>query len=220
MPYLIFFPSTGAVRLFNEYNLAQATYPHNPIIPDWQGVLAQVKVANKARGRNEDEHTVHAWYEAMFEWIDATGHLTFVDGVEIKAPDGSLHKRPKYHDDDDAETVAKAFWKLANASAKAITKQPLPSSEKKRGRPTGYSIDLVQANVALDAIRSREVKVPEQVRAVIELLTNKEFDYYTADEMKRLCNSSEFYKKVRTEQDGWRIWRYYQPMLRELGVVK
>jgi len=96
----------------------------------------------------------------------------------------------------------------------------MPASEKKRGRPTGFSIDLVQANVVLSAIKAREIKAPAQVRAVIELLTNKEFDYYTADEMKRLCNSSEFYKAVCTEQDGWRIWRYYQPMLRELGVVK
>ena len=211
--FVVFFPATGACRVFDSYNMAEATYPRQPIM---QKSTVET-VFKKIRAKDD---TIHDWYERLFEWVDSSGYLAFVDGVSVKSPSGSVHKRPKYHDDDDDPTMYVAFWQLAVNAGNAVKKIPAAASEKKRGRPAGYRIDLVQANVVLEQIKTREVKVPAQVRSLIELFTEQEFDYYTLAEMQRLCNSSAFYKLITTKQDGWRIFRYYAPTMTQLGVLK
>lgn len=213
MAFVVFFPTTGACRVFDSYNLAEATYPKQPIIQKG-GVLAAFRKYAKQCD------SIHDWYERLFEWVDSSGYLSYVDGISVRSPSGSLHKRPKYHDSDDEQTMVVSFWELAVNAGNHVKKLPAPASEKKRGRPAGFRIDLVQANVVLENIKTREVKVPAQVRAMIELFTKQEFDYYTLAEMQRLCNSSQFYQHINTKQDGWRIFRYYTPMMTELGVLK
>lgn len=216
--YIIFFPSTGVCRVFDSYNLAEATYPKQPIIQEG-GVLAAFNKFKRANPKSEQ--TIHDWYEELFHWIDSQGYLTQdSSGRFSRSPTNTIHKRPKYHDDDTPETMAEAFWRLAVNAGNIVKAKPTASVEKKRGRPTGYNIDLVQANVVLQALQTREMKAPAQVKQMIEFFTEQEFDYYTLAEMQRTCNSSAFSMKVKTVQDGWRIFRYYTPMLREMGVLK
>lgn len=215
--FVVYFPQTGACRVFDSYNLAEATYPKQPIISSVDVLPSLVAKHNK---QAKTDLTIHDWYESMFEFIDSTGSLEFVDGKVVKARNGSLHKRPKYHDDDPAEVLYKAFWQLATNAGNIVKVQPAAASEKKRGRPSGYRIDLVQANVVLEAVKTREIKVPLQVRQMIEFFTEQEFDYYTLAEMQKTCNSSAYYMHVKTTQDGWRIFRYYTPLMTELGVLK
>jgi hypothetical protein len=217
MAFVIYFPSTGAVRAFDSYNVAEATYRNETILQNEGGVLAAHRAwARTARG---EEHLL-SWYETMFERIDSEGHLAFVDGKHVKAKDGSLHPRPKLLDDADDATIAAAFWQLATRAKEFIRRPPASSTDKKKGKPTGFIVDLVRCHIALEAIKTREIKVPQQVRSLIEVLAEQEFDYYDLKEMQRLCNSSAFYMKVKTAQDGWRIFRYYAPQLKELGVIK
>lgn len=216
--FAIFFPSTGVCRIFESYNLAEATYPKQPIIQEG-GVLATFQKFKRANPKSDA--TIHDWYEELFHWIDAAGHLTQdSSGRFSRSPTGTMHKRPKYHDDDDEKTMAEAFWKLAINAGNLVRSMPAAANEKKRGRPAGYSIDLVQANVQLMALNAREIKAPSQVKQMIEFFTEQEFDYYTLAEMQKITNSSAFYQKVKTTQDGWRIFRYYTPMLKEMGVLK
>jgi hypothetical protein len=215
--FVTYFPNTGTCRVFDSYNLAEATYPRHPIIQEG-GVLKAYSAFKKANPTNAQ--TINDWYELMFEWIDSTGKLQFVDGRSVKSPSGKLHLRPKYHDDDPAEVLAEAFWSLAMDCGNTVSALPASAQEKKGKRATGYSIDLVRANVVLAEIAAKSEKVPKQVKALIEVLTNEEFDFYTTAEMQKLCNSSRFYKAVDTTQDGWRIFRYYTPTLGRLGVIK
>lgn len=216
--FIIFFPQTGVCRVFESYNLAEATYPKQPIIQQG-GVLAAFQKFKRANPKSDQ--TIHDWYEELFHWIDAAGNLTHdSSGRFARASTGTMHKRPKYHDDDDEQTMAEAFWRLAINAGNMVRSMPAAASEKKRGRPSGYSIDLVQANVALQALQTREIKAPAQVKQMIEFFTAQEFDYYTLPEMQKVCNSSAFYQAVKTTQDGWRIFRYYTPMLKEMGVLK
>lgn len=217
MKAVIYFPSTGTARVFDSYNLAEATYPNNPIIANEHQVLAVLEKYNKANRKNEQ--TIHDWYENLFINMESTGRYKRNAAQTMMEVGNSTFDRPKYLDDHTPAQMAMAFWKLATSQT-AVSKLIAPASEKKRGRPTGYTIDLVQANVALEAIKVREIKVPLQVRQMIELFTKQEFDYYTLPEMQRLSNSSAFYAAVKTTQDGWRIFRYYTPILRELGVLK
>lgn len=215
--FIIFWPQTGVCRVFDSYNLAEATYPKQPIIQQ-DGVLAAFQKFKKANPKSEQ--TIHDWYEELFHWVDSAGYLTHDGTKTAKAPNGTTHKKPKWHDDDDEQTMAEAFWKLAINAGNAVKTMPAAASEKKRGRPSGYNIDLVQANVQLMALQTRDIKAPAQVKQMIEFFTEQEFDYYTLAEMQKIANSSAFYKKVKTSQDGWRIFRYYTPMLREMGVLK
>jgi len=215
--FVVYFPNMGTCRVFDSYNLAEATYPKQPIIQQG-GVLAAFRAFKKANPKNDQ--TIHDWYEKLFEWIDSTGRLEFIDGKIVKSPSGSIHRRPKYHDDDDEQTMAEAFWKLAINAGNFVRSQPAPANEKKRGRTAGYSIDLVQANVQLSALNARDIKAPAQVKQMLEFFTEQEHDYYTLAEMQRICNSPQFYMKVKTTQDGWRIFRYYTPMLKQMGVLK
>jgi hypothetical protein len=215
--FIIFWPQTGVCRVFDSYNLAEATYPKQPIIQQG-GVLAAFQKFKKANPKIDK--TIHDWYEELFHWVDAAGYLTHDGSRNVKAPNGTVHKKPKWHDDDDEQTMAEAFWRLAINAGNMVRTMPAAASEKKRGRPSGYSIDLVQANVQLMALQTREVKAPSQVKQMIEFFTAQEFDYYTLPEMQKICNSSAFYQTVKTTQDGWRIFRYYTPMLKEMGVLK
>lgn len=217
MDCIIFFPATGIARKFNSYNLAQATYPKLDIMTNPTSVVEVLK--KFLRTNPKSEATIHDWYEALHINMEASGRYE-------RTPDqknlivGHLHfPIPKYLDDETAEHMADWFWKLAVATP-AIKAENTPSSMKRKGRPTGFTIDLVMANVVLDRIRARETKVPAQVRGIIEYLTQQEFDYYSAQEMQRAAESPAFHKQINSVQSGWRIWRYYTPLLRELEVIK
>jgi hypothetical protein len=202
--------------VFDSLNLAEATYPRQPIIQNEFQLLAVLANYNKT---NRKDDTIHDWYEALHINMEATGRYERNRAQTLLLVSGQEFAVPKYLDDHTPAQVAAQFWKLATAQP-AVSRHILPSSEKRRGRPTGYTIDLIRANEAIEAIRAKVIKMPKQVVGILQVLVGEEFDFYTAAEMQRLANTARFYKHVSTTQDGWRIFRYYTPQLRELGVLK
>lgn len=199
--YLVFFPQTGACRHFDSYNLAQASYPRQPILTG----LDDIPVAK----------ALH-WYEQLFEYADSAGKH-FTHGTTHVTHVQTKDTFPKVRTAEDLEEpqLLTAFWNLALAVADRVTRDH--TKGRKGKRPTGYKIDLVKAN---EALADTSLKIPDQARAIIAWLTNQEFDYYTREEMIRHCHSVIFLKAIKTKQDPWRVWRYYGPLLTKLGVLR
>lgn len=202
MTYAVFFPSTGAVRLFEAYNLAQATYPKQPILQGHHQV---------------PRDKAHLWYERLFEYFDSEGKH-FRHGTEAVTVQSKTFWKPRYAEEKlDADLVAQAFWQLAETCGNKVTKYAANNQDGKKGkRKQGYTVDLVRANEVL----AESPKMPTQALSIIRFLTEQEHDFYTRDEVIKMCNSVKFIQAMKTRQDPWRIWRYYTKDLIKLGVLK
>jgi hypothetical protein len=204
MSYIIFFPRSGACRVFESYNLAQANYPNHAILTSSNDIpLGEA----------------HLWYENLFEYLDAEGkHFVYgMEAVTSKITPRTFWK-PRYAEAKLTPIqFQSAFWDLANECGDKVSRHNVSNEQGRKGkRPMGFRIDLVRANEVLAA----SPKLPKQAVAIVRFLTEQEFDYYTRDEMIRLCNSVPFLQAIKTRQDPYRIWRYYSPTLHKLGVLK
>lgn len=205
--YVIFFPRTGAARVFESYNLAQATYPRMDVLAGPESVPASEALI---------------WYEQLFEYLDAEGKH-FQHGtthVTLARDQSQMFPKVRVAEERDALDLRETFWRLATTCGDRVTKYAPNNESVKRGKRkvTGYAIDLVRANAAL--VDPSIPQMPAQARAIVEFLTEQEFDHYTRDEMIRVCSSVAFLRKIKTRQDPWRIWRYYSPLLHRLGVIR
>jgi len=202
--YAVFFPQTGAVRVFESYNLAQATYPRQSILVGPDSVPADKALT---------------WYEQLFEYLDAEGKH-FVHGDSYVTSNEGRKTFPKIRTAEtwDANGIRQAFWELAVTCGNRVTKYAPNNETGKRGKKvTGYHIDLTRAN---EVLADTETLLPDQAKAIIRFLTEQEFDYYTRDEMIKTCNGVKFIQAVKTRQEPWRIWRYYAKTLSTPGLIK
>lgn len=201
MNYVVFFPRSGAVRVFDSYNLAQANYPNLPIITGPSDI---------------PKDQVLTWYENLFEYLDAEGKH-FNHGSTHVTANGKVFEKPRYAEDHfTAQNLQSMFWELAITCGNRVSRLNASNEIRRGKRPVGFRIDLIRANEVLAA----NPKLPKQAMAIIRFLVEQEHDYYTRDEMIRLCNTVPFLQALKTRQDPYRIWRYYTPTLAKLGVVK
>ncbi len=197
--YVVFFARTGTARKFESYNLAQANYPNMPILAQPRDIPADYAIT---------------WYELLFEWVDSAG--TFKHGTDrvTYIPNASIHPKPRVVETKTPSYAQEAFWKLAVAAASPVS---VHNQGGKRGKsPSSYAVDLPRANSVL----ASQEKMPAQAKAIIQFLVEQEFDFYTKEEMQKLCNHYRFIAAMKTQQDPWRIFRYYRPLLQSLGVLK
>lgn len=188
--YLIFFPETGVARKFRSYDQAQEHYPGHDVLA---GPIAVPLDA------------VEYWYEQLFDWAVDRDSLR-VGTSQATSADGRHHPSPSNL--DHPKTSREAFWRLAESVADTV-------SFKKKD---GYMVNLARCDSLL---ANRELEVlPTQAWSIVEFFAEERRDYYTRDEMRRLCNTVAFLVKVKTRQDPWRIFRYYRPTLTHIGVLQ
>jgi hypothetical protein len=119
-------------------------------------------------------------------------------GEPIKAP-------PKTTD-----RVVLAEWIFENGVAHGNKVFSTPASKAK----AGFRVDLEAAKRNLE-----NKEVPKQVTQICSFFVEQKFDFYTKKELRQMCLTYSYMKHVKTKQDPWRIFRYYSPTLKELGVI-
>jgi hypothetical protein len=186
--YLVFFPTSGVCRKFDNFNLAQAAYPNRDVLVDPSTVSFKD-------------------YEEFFEWVDSRDQFKHGQTHATHVLSSTVHPKPRHIENLPLSHTQSAFWELARVAADSVTKI---------GRKNGYTVDLPRIHELIAA----QHKMPGQALSICQFLANQEYDYYTKEEMRALCASYRFIAAIDTRQNPWRIFRYYRPLLTQLGVLK
>ena len=118
------------------------------------------------------------------------------------------------------------FWRAVNDIADPVTVSPHWISGG------GVIIDLDKCNelllqkkwVSLDVkaphLPPRERYPAHQMVDIVKALRAKDETYMTEETLEKFIRSYSVTKILDTRQDNWRIFRYYRPVLEQLGVLR
>lgn len=127
----------------------------------------------------------------------------------------------------DQETQNKLLWYTVNLIADPVTRAPPWLS---RGEGTMIDLDLCKELLKQDKWKIIDVKYPDyeprlkrpgrQLRAIVQELLFNDNGFLREPQLEKLMSSSDVIDAFKTRQDGWRIFRYYRPVLEQLRILR
>ena len=210
MKTIKFSPQTGATRLFHSFNLAQEWFPNAQFVTRPTDFLR----INNYKG---EFIPLPYQYNAMFGWgakrlLRLDENTYFNQDKEILVAPHSFHQ---LDESEQLDMLYKLAWSIGNLvlrpprsthpdsapSAQAVLKQ-------------GFVVDLDKAKTA-----STIKELPKQARCIAQGLFTNKYDFYTEAEMRAFMLELVASRTLKTQQDPWRILRYYRKALADHGVL-
>lgn len=91
-------------------------------------------------------------------------------------------------------------------------------------------LDLCKELLKQDKWKIIDVKYPDyeprlkrpgrQLRAIVQELLFNDNGFLREPQLEKLMSSSDVIDAFKTRQDGWRIFRYYRPVLEQLRILR
>ena len=184
---------TGTMRVFSSLNLAEAIF----------GIGRPITGPTDLLKRYPGDK-LYVIYENCYAWCNERKPI----------PNTFVTPRQAW-DMLDTKQVADSIWVLGRELGDRTTR--IPKVQEGDGKPTSaaYVVDLRMAQ----AILASKKDLVKQARQLIQVLVNEGYDFYTKTEIRRVLNSPKACQTIKSRQDNWRIFRYYRPILKDLGVL-
>lgn len=119
------------------------------------------------------------------------------------------------------------LWRMVNRIADPVTVRPQFFMTG-----DGIEVDLERCDKLLGMAEWNmiDIKAPQfpsrprrpgyQLRAIVKALYLNDEVYTTETTLKIIMITEEMSRAMKTRQDTWRIFRYYRPVLEQLGVLR
>jgi hypothetical protein len=127
----------------------------------------------------------------------------------------------------DVQMQNRRLWQIVNQIADPVTVRPqffmsendveinLELCDQLLGKSEWNMIDVKSPQFP-----SRMRKPGFQLKAIVKALLLNDRIYTTENELEIIMTTTEMSRVLKTRQSTWRIFRYYKPVLEQLGVLR